>query len=210
MGLGLIFVLIWGVVRGWGWCEFWWLVWDYWILFENGLILFGVLWFLGGILGWFDGIGGFLGSWKLLEIKDFSKVCRSDFRMIFGYFGWDFWVIEGSGREVEIWVGRLSGTHSPSGSLGRFSGNVKYPRGYKGFWKLHIIQKCKIFFDQKVACLGIKTVLLMSGRTYILRRLYVLIRISSFCLISNKFKNKLVIHILSTKLSTLHQTFPQK
>lgn len=25
------------------WCEFWWLVWDYWFLFENGLILLGVL-----------------------------------------------------------------------------------------------------------------------------------------------------------------------
>ena len=69
------------------WCEFRWLVWDYWTLFENGLILLGILWFLGGILGWFGGIGGFLGSWKLLEIKDFSKVRRSDFRMIFGYFG---------------------------------------------------------------------------------------------------------------------------
>lgn len=72
------------------WCEFWWLVWDYWFLFENGLILLGILWFLGGILGWFDGIGGFLGSWKLLEIKDFSKVRRSSSRMIFGYFGWEF------------------------------------------------------------------------------------------------------------------------
>ena len=98
------------------WCEFRWLLWDYWFLFENELILFGVLWFLGGIFGWFDGIGGFLGSWKLLEIKDFSKVCRSSSRMIFGYFGWKFWVIEGSGREVENWVVGVSGTHPPSGS----------------------------------------------------------------------------------------------
>lgn len=98
------------------WCEFWWLLWDYWFLFENELILFGILWFLGGILGWFDGIGVFLGSWKLLEIKDFSKVRRSSSRMIFGYFGWKFWVIKGSGREVEIWVVGESGTHSPSGS----------------------------------------------------------------------------------------------
>ena len=99
-----------------GWYGFWWLVWDYWTLFENGLILFGFLWFLGGVLGWFDGIGGFLGSWKLLEIKDFSKVRRSSSRMIFGYLGVEDWVIEGSGREVEIWVVGESGTHSPSGS----------------------------------------------------------------------------------------------
>ena len=48
----------------------------------------------------------------MLEIKDFSKVRRSSSRMIFGYFGWDFWVIEGSGREVENWVVGESGTHS--------------------------------------------------------------------------------------------------
>ena len=102
------------------WCEFWWLVWDYWFLFENGLILLGVLWFWSGILGWFDGMVGFLGSWKLLEIKDFSKVRRSSSRMKIGYFGWEFWVIEGSGREVEIWVVGESGTHSPSGSTDRF------------------------------------------------------------------------------------------
>ena len=86
------------------WCEFWWLVWDYWTLFENELVLFGILRFWGGILGWFDGIGGFLGSWKLLEIKDFSKVRRSNSRTIFGYFGWDFgWLREVVGRLKIEW-----------------------------------------------------------------------------------------------------------
>ena len=33
------------------WCEFWWLLWDYWTLFENELVLFGILRFWGGILG---------------------------------------------------------------------------------------------------------------------------------------------------------------
>ena len=56
----------------------------------------------------------------MLKIKDFSNVRRSSFRMIFGYFGVEDGVIEGSGREVEIWVVGESGTHSPSGSQGGF------------------------------------------------------------------------------------------
>ena len=36
-------------------------------------------------------------------------------------------MIKGGGREVEIWVVGVSGTHSPSGSQGGFSENVKYP-----------------------------------------------------------------------------------
>ena len=64
------------------------------------------------------------------------------------------WVIEGNGREIENWVVGESGTHSPSGSQGGFSGNVKYPPGYKGYLQLHIVQKCKIFLIKKLACLG--------------------------------------------------------
>ena len=148
MGLGLIFVLIWGWGERVGWCEFWWLVWDYWTLFENDLILFGILWFLGEILGWYDGIGGFLESWKWLKVKDFSKVRRSSSRMIFWYFGWKFWVIEGSGREVEIWVVGESGTHSPSGSQGAFSGNVKYPGVIRVFENCTLSKSVKYFWSK--------------------------------------------------------------
>lgn len=45
---------------------------------------------------------------------------RSNSRAIFGYFGVEDGVIEGSGREVENWVVGESGTHSPSGSQGGF------------------------------------------------------------------------------------------
>ena len=56
----------------------------------------------------------------MLEIKDFSKVRRSNSRTIFGYFWVMNGVIKGGGREVEIWVVGESGTHSPSGNTDRF------------------------------------------------------------------------------------------
>ena len=68
--------------------------------------------------------------------------------MIFWYFEWEFGVIEGSGREVENWVGRLSGTHSPSGSQGGFSGNVKYPGDIRVFENYTLSKSVKYFWDK--------------------------------------------------------------
>ena len=91
-----------------GWCGFRWLLRDYWTLFENGLVLFGILWFWGWDFRVIRWDWGFLGSWKLLEIKDFSKVRRSSSRMKIGYFEWEFgWLREVVGRlkiEWDAWV----------------------------------------------------------------------------------------------------------
>ena len=86
----------------------------------------------------------------MLEIKDFSKVRRSNSRTIFGYFGVGFLVIEGSGREIENWVVGESGTHSPSGSQGGFSGNVKYPGVIRVFENYTLSKSVKYFWDKKL------------------------------------------------------------